>query len=418
MFHMKDKIAIVVQRYGLEINGGAELHARLLAEKLSAIYDIEIITTCAIEFERWDNHYPEGIEIINDIKVRRFKTLKKDLKKFNELSKIARNLYKYYSRKLSVLNFPYLIYKRFKYNKKDFNFNEWLEVQGPYSNDLIQFIKDKKENYKAFIFFTYLYHPTNIGIREVADKSILIPTAHDEPQFYLDGYSQLFSLPEFIMYNTQIEKDFVEKVYPQAQKLKSEIAGIGFDDYDVTSGTLPQDLYQNKYFIYIGRIVEDKGCVMMIEYFKDFKEKKPEYRDIKLVLVGKNSLDEKITQGDDIILTGFVDHELKNALLANASALIMPSFYESLSLITLEAMLLKVPVIVNKNCEVLYSHIEKSETGKSFTDSNEFSEALTFYLQQTQENLISEGNKAKDYVLKNYSWDTIINKFNSAIKSL
>ncbi|WPO91503.1 glycosyltransferase family 4 protein [Chryseobacterium sp. HR92] len=415
---MKDKIAIVVQRYGLEINGGAELHARLLAEKLSGIYDIEIITTCAIEFEHWDNHYPEGIEIINDIKVRRFKTLKKDLKKFSGLSKTVRNLYKYYSRKLSVLNFPYLLYKRFKYNKKDFNFNEWLEVQGPFSNDLIQFIKDKKEDYKAFIFFTYLYHPTNIGIREVADKSILIPTAHDEPQFYLDGYSQLFSLPKFIMYNTQIEKDFVEKVYPQAKKLKSEIAGIGFDDYDVTSGILPQDLYQSKYFIYIGRIVEDKGCVMMIEYFKDFKEKYPEYRDVKLVLVGKNSLDEKITQGDDIILTGFVDHELKNALLANASALIMPSFYESLSLITLEAMLLKIPVIVNKNCDVLYSHIEKSETGKSFINSIEFSKALTFYLQQTQEDLMSEGNKAKNYVLKNYSWDTIINKFNSAIKSL
>ncbi|TZG00270.1 glycosyltransferase family 4 protein (plasmid) [Chryseobacterium panacisoli] len=415
---MKDKIAIVVQRYGLEINGGAELHARLLAEKLSAIYDIEIITTCAIEFERWDNHYPEGIEIINTIQVRRFKTLKKDLKKFSELSKIARNLYKYHSRKLSFLNFPYLLYKRFKYNKKDFNFNEWLEVQGPYSNDLIQFIKDKKDDYKAFIFFTYLYHPTNIGVREVADKSILIPTAHDEPQFYLDGYSHLFSLPRFIMYNTQIEKDFVERVYPQARKLKSEIAGIGFDDYDVTSGTLPQDLYQNKYFIYIGRIVEDKGCVMMIEYFKDFKEKHPEYRDIKLVLAGKSSLDEKITQGDDIILTGFVDHELKNALLANAIALIMPSFYESLSLITLEAMLLKIPVIVNKNSEVLYSHIEKSETGKSFTNRNEFSQALTFYLQQKQENLISEGQKARSYVLKNYSWDTIISKFNAAIQSL
>ena len=74
---MKDKIAIVVQRYGLEINGGAELHARLLAEKLSTLYDIEIITTCAIEFERWDNHYRKGVEIINDIKVRRFKTLKR-----------------------------------------------------------------------------------------------------------------------------------------------------------------------------------------------------------------------------------------------------------------------------------------------------------------------------------------------------
>ncbi|CAI8710527.1 glycosyltransferase family 4 protein [Chryseobacterium sp. IT-36CA2] len=412
------KIAIVVQRYGLEINGGAELHARLLAEKLSLIYNVEIITTCAIENQYWDNHYPAGIEIINNIKVRRFKTLKKDLKKFNKLSKVVYSLYKYYSRNLSFFNFPYLLYKRLKYNKKAFNFNEWLEVQGPFSSDLIDFIKEKKEDYKAFIFFTYLYHPTNIGVREVAEKSILIPTAHDEPQFYLDGYSQLFSLPKFIIYNTQIEKDFVENIYPQAQKLKSEIAGIGFDDYDATSSDLPQDLYQSKYFIYIGRIIEDKGCIMMIEYFKDFKKTHPEYRDIKLVLVGKNSLDEKIIQGDDIILTGFVDHKLKNALLVNASALIMPSFYESLSLITLEAMLLKIPIIVNKNCEVLYSHVEKSETGKSFTKSTEFSQALVFYLQQTQKELVLEGNKATNYVLKNYSWDVIINKFNSAIKSL
>lgn len=415
---MKDKIAIVVQRYGSEINGGAELHAQLLAEKLSLTYDVEIITTCAIEYEFWNNYYPEGIEIINNIKVRRFKTLKKDLKRFNKLSKIVRYLYKYNNRKLSILNFPYLLYKRIKYNKKAFSFNEWLEVQGPFSIDLISFIKEKKEDYKAFIFFTYLYHPTNIGSREVAEKSILIPTAHDEPQFYLDGYSQLFSSSKFIMYNMQTEKDFVEKVYPQTKNIQSEIAGIGFDDYDTSISELPEYLSPNKYFIYIGRIVEDKGCVMMIEYFKLFKNIHPEYQDIKLVLVGKNSLDEKLTEGDDIILTGFVDHTVKNTLLTNACALIMPSFYESLSLITLEAMFLKKPVIVNKNCEVLYSHIEKSETGKSFTNSMEFSQALTFYMKQTQENLTLEGNKTKNYVMKNYSWDSIINKYNSAIKSL
>jgi len=134
-------------------------------------------------------------------------------------------------------------------------------------------------------------------------------------------------------------------------------------------------------------------------------------------LVGKNSLDEKITQADDIILTGFVDDNLKNALLANALALIMPSFYESLSLITLEAMLMKVPVIVNKNCQVLYSHIKKSKTGKSFIDNTEFSQALIFYIHQKHGDLVSEGNKAREYVLKNYSWDIIIDKFNSAIKS-
>lgn len=415
---MKDKIAIVIQRYGLEINGGAELHARLLAEKLSVTYDVEIITTCAIEYEFWNNHYSDGIEVINNIKIRRFKTLKKDLKRFNQLSKIARNLFKFNHRKLSILNFPYLLYKRAKYNKNSFNFNEWLEVQGPFSTDLVDYIKEEKESYKAFIFFTYLYHPTNFGIKEVSEKSILIPTAHDEPQFYLEGYSQLFSSPKLIMYNTQTEKDFVEKVYPQTKKIKSEIAGIGFDDYDTTVSKLPEYLTSKKYFIYIGRIVEDKGCVMMIEYFKNFKIVHPDYQDIKLLLVGKNSLDKKITEGDDIILAGFVDHTLKNTLLTHAIALIMPSFYESLSLITLESMLLEIPVIVNKNCEVLYAHVEKSRTGRNFINSTEFSQALVFYLQQTQDDLISEGNKAKNYVLKNYSWNTIIDKFNSAIKSL
>lgn len=414
---MRDKIAIVVQRYGLEINGGAELHARLLAEKLSTIYDVEVITTCAIDHESWDNHYSEGTEVINDIKVRRFKNLKKDLNKFNQLKRSLYELYKYKNRKLHIFNFPYLYYRR-KQSQKTFNFNEWLEVQGPFSSDLINFIKDKKRDYKAFIFFTYLYYPANIGIQEVAEKSILIPTAHDEPQFYLNGYAHLFSSAKCIMYNTQIEKDLVEKVYPQTKRTKSEIAGIGFDDYNLTMGTLPENLHSKKYFIYVGRIVEDKGCVMMIEYFNHFKKTHPEYKDIKLVLVGKNSLDEKITSGEDIILTGFVDESLKNILLTNASALIMPSFYESLSLITLEAMLLKTPVIVNKNCQVLYSHIKKSESGKSFTDITEFSQALIFYINQNQNNLILEGNKAREYVLKNYSWNTIINKFNSAIKSL
>lgn len=415
---MKDKIAIVVQRYGLEINGGAELHARLLAEKLSSIYDVEIITTCAIEYEFWDNYYPEGIDVNNNITVRRFKTLKKDLKKFNKLSKFVRNLFKYNNQSLSIINFPKLLLKKIKYNKKKFIFNDWLEAQGPFSNNLIDFIKKKKDDYRAFIFFTYLYHPTNIGIQDVAEKSILIPTAHDEPQFYLDGYSKLFSSPKFIMYNTQSEKDLVEKVYPQTKQIQSAIAGIGFSNPESKAVELPKNLKPKKYFIYIGRIVEDKGCVMMIEYFKNFKNTHPDYKDLKLVLVGKNSLDEKLTQGDDIILTGFVDDNLKQTLLTNASALIMPSFYESLSLVTLEAMFSEIPVIVNRNCEVLYAHIKDSGTGKSFAEINGFSEALEFYMNQTENDLVSEGLKAKNYVLKNYSWDAVINKFNSAIQSL
>ena len=61
---MNKKIAIINQRYGLEVNGGSELYSRQIAERLTAKYDVEVLTSCAIEYVKWSNHYKEGVEII------------------------------------------------------------------------------------------------------------------------------------------------------------------------------------------------------------------------------------------------------------------------------------------------------------------------------------------------------------------
>ena len=66
------KIAIVVQRYGTEINGGAELHARYVAERLSRHASVEVLTTCAKDYLTWKNEWPSGEETVNGIRVRRF----------------------------------------------------------------------------------------------------------------------------------------------------------------------------------------------------------------------------------------------------------------------------------------------------------------------------------------------------------
>ena len=65
------KIAIINQRYGLEVNGGSELYSREIAERLKAKYEVEVLTSCAVEYVKWSNYYKEGVEDINGVTVRR-----------------------------------------------------------------------------------------------------------------------------------------------------------------------------------------------------------------------------------------------------------------------------------------------------------------------------------------------------------
>ena len=41
----KKKIAFIIIRYGVAVNGGAEAHCRMLAERLIPFYDVEVLTT-------------------------------------------------------------------------------------------------------------------------------------------------------------------------------------------------------------------------------------------------------------------------------------------------------------------------------------------------------------------------------------
>ena len=70
----KENIAFVVVRYGLNINGGAEYHCRMLAERLTNDYNVEVLTTCVDNYRTGENLEFKEKEIINKVIVRRFKT--------------------------------------------------------------------------------------------------------------------------------------------------------------------------------------------------------------------------------------------------------------------------------------------------------------------------------------------------------
>ena len=70
---VKEKIALVTIRYGKDINGGAEYHCRMLAERLVDDYDVEVLTTCIRNYKTGINELPECEEVVNGVLVHRFK---------------------------------------------------------------------------------------------------------------------------------------------------------------------------------------------------------------------------------------------------------------------------------------------------------------------------------------------------------
>jgi glycosyltransferase involved in cell wall biosynthesis len=391
---MREKIAIVVQRYGLEVNGGSEYSCRLLSEKLSTYYDVEVLTTKALDYMTWENHYSQQEEIINGVKVKRFQTDNpRNVKEFNKKSELVLGESKH------------TVYDEL----------EWMKLQGPVSFELLEYIKANKDKYKTFIFFTYTYFTTYFGLQLVPEKSVLVPTTHDEPHVYLSIYKPFFHLPRHFIFLTDEEKEFVHSFFKN-DYIPYTVAGIGVD---IPNSFLTEEDFRNQYnirdpyIIYVGRIDESKGCKELFEYFIRYKEQYPS--KLKLILMGKPVMD--IPKHQDIISLGFVSEEEKAAGVTYSSCLIMPSLYESLSMVVLESLSLGTPVLVNEKCEVLKGHCEKGNAGLYFEDYNTFSKCLDFLLTNKKvSNSLAENGY--HYVNDLFNWDTILDKYKHLISTI
>lgn len=408
----KKKIAFIVQRYGVEVNGGAEYHCRILAERVASLYDVDVLTSMAKDYRTWENEYPEAVETLNGVNVLRFPTLlPRNDKKFRSLSR------KFANRKphLKILKFlgllrAYLALVPSKTTSAD-SYN-WAKYQGPYMPTLINYLKETSVQYDAMIFFTYLYYPTIFGLDVDPKRSILIPTAHDEPPIYFPVFKTMFSKPAAILYNSAAEKRFVNEQF-QNHEIYNDIVGVGIEKVEPAGRIFAQDILKSNapYLIYIGRIDASKGCKLMCDYFLRYK--KEVQSPLKLVLIGQAFMDVPVNS--DLVCLGFVDEDVKISLLQQSEALIIPSFYESLSMVTLESMAQGIPVIANGRCEVLKDHIEQSDAGFLFTDYTSFQLALK-QLSSADTDLTQMKKNAFNYVQKNYDWQIIVEKLSKSIE--
>jgi glycosyltransferase involved in cell wall biosynthesis len=382
------KIVFVVQRYGLEVNGGAEFHCRLVAEHMSKYFDVEVLTTCAIDYMTWKNEYPPGIENLNGVCVRRFPVdYERDVPKFSKFSeKIFGNIHTYEDE------------------------IEWMKLQGPYSTKLLNYIKNNKDNYTYFIFFTYLYCTTFFGLPLVKEKALLVPTAHDEPPIYLSIFKSIFKNSKRFIYNTEEEKNFISSQF-QVANIPSDVVGVGIDiPSKIDAVSFVQKYTVDNFIIYVGRIDESKGCKELFDYFIRYKKEKKS--SIKLVLLGKTMM--KVPEHPDILSLGFVSEQEKFNGIKSTKLLIMPSKYESLSMVLLEAWLCNTAVLVNGKCDVLKGQCIRGNAGLYFESYDEFEGCLDFLLSDDEvRNTL--GKNGMKFVLQNYSWESIEKRYISIL---
>jgi glycosyltransferase involved in cell wall biosynthesis len=381
------KLAIVVQRYGADINGGAELHARYIAEHLAPHAQVVVMTTCARDYVTWRDEYAAGAQTVNGIPVHRFPVdRERDIKLFATRS-----------------------YRVFEHEHSCLDELKWLDAEGPTSSALIRHIEANRANIDYFLFFSYRYYHAYHGPRTVPDKAILVPTAERDHAIGLSIFHPVFRGVRAVMYNSPEERRMIHAA-SRNHEVPGVVVGIGSDI--PPREQLQPERFRRKYGVtgrfalYVGRIDQNKGCSELFTFFLQALPALP--KALGLVLIGKEIL--PIPSHPRITHLGFLDDTDKFDAMAAADLLIMPSYYESLSMVALEAWALGRPVLANGKCEVLRGQCVRSQAGLYYENQAEFVHTLRAMADSRTLNAALGGN-GRTFFDRNYSWRVIEQKY-------
>ena len=378
------KLAVVVQRYGADISGGAELHARYVAERLARHAQVEVLTTCATDYITWNNELPPGDDTVNGVRVRRFPVSR------------PRNTDEFGRRSALVFDREHSIADELK----------WLDSEGPTSPELIRHLVRVQGAFDFFVIFSYRYYHAFHGVRAAGSKAVLVPTAERDPAIGLSIFGPIFRGARAVMFNSFEERAMIQGV--SGREGPGVVVGVGSAIPERTQPWRFRKQYHLKrpFAIYVGRIDENKGCRELFGFFERYAVMNPHGLD--LVLVGSKHLD--VPAHPRIRYAGFLSDEDKFDAIAAADVLIMPSQFESLSMVALEAWALGKPVLANGRCDVLRGQCVRSNGGLYYESFEEFAEAL-YTLEGTGPLGAILGRNGREFFRRHYTWPVIERKY-------
>src|SRR5687768_11108391 len=309
------RAALVVQRYGNEVLGGAESLARRIAELVDPRIELTVLTTCAVDYYSWADHYAPGEDAVNGVRVLRFSVPEpRDLPLFDLATKLA------YDDPESV-----------EIGRA------WMATQGPNAPGLLDHLREQGTSYDAIAFVTYLYATTADGLPLVAERSLLCPTMHDEPPLRLAIFDELFAQARLCLFSTPEERELARNRFGVPDD-RARVVGAGIDEpHDADPERFAREAgIERPYALYVGRLDESKGVLELIDFHSRYRARQPDGLD--LVLIGGSSgAGVQVPLNDGFLALGFVPEQQKHDAIAGASVVVCPSPYESLSFAQLEA---------------------------------------------------------------------------------
>ena len=412
------RIALIVQRYGSEINGGAELHARQWAGALRAHCEVDVLTSCALDYHTWDRHYPPGTSVLDGCRVIRF-----EHPPYRKVRMPLRHKLRYLLRRaLAAVGMPPVAQPT---GRAGHDGIDYLRGKGPTMDGLMDYLRTQGPAYSALIFFSAFFHPAALGVLIHPGRSLLVPTLHDEKGMYLPHYHRVFRAPRAILYNTPAEQAVAQALYG-ADLAPAHLCGVGMaprppaDPGDAAAAArfsalaarldLPPEA---PYLLYVGRVDRSKGCAELFEQFAALRRQHP--GPLKLVVCGQWFM--PVPAHPDIVRTGFVSDADRDDLLAHAVALVVPSRYESLSMVLLEGLAAGCPVLVNRDAAVLRDHVQASAAGHTYAGLDEFVQAAQRLLAMDPASRAEGADRGRRYVASHYSWDRIVARIREAIET-
>jgi len=387
------RLAFVPPRYGSGVVGGSEAVSREAAIGLARRgWDVEVLTTCAVDHYTWENALAEGPTEEDGLVVRRFPTVRDHAYAAHVANGlIVKDEFPTFDAQVSWLGAAFRV------------------------PDLFHHLVRHGEEFDAVVFSPYLFWPTLVGIRAVPERAIVMPCLHDEHYARLDVVRHVLADPASVWFLSEPEHELAHSLGPVAARHTVTGAGMHIPAGYDPEGFRRRHGITRPFVLYAGRRESGKGWDWLVEAYASAL--RHDAVDLDLVTIGVGKVEPPPSIADRVIDLGFVSTAERDDAFAAAAACVQPSVMESFSRSLMESWLAGTPVIARADGEVVAWHCRRSGGGLLFSDVDELAKGLRTIAEAPDE-ARAMARRGRDYVLAEYAWDVVLDRMEADIAAL